>query len=319
MPRSELLELPATGTAWSALKSVADGSLGAPDLCDSNAEHHLRTLAAALVYARTGDGSYGTKARAGVMAAIPTQIVGLRQRGPVARVVSSPAYVLAADFAGLSGTDDATFRTWLTDIRTKDIGGHSVWCIAHRARTRTRPTTGVPTRARSRIAGQPVPGRHQRCRRRGQGHPGVPGRPARPMPASADRLDRTTCRELVRQAGRRYTPVNKPCTKSGVNVDGAIIADISRGRAADRGRRGTPGIATSSRRSRASGSRSSCSSATATPSAWDWSASALRRAAQLVARSATDGGDRLERDERQLAGTVARSTSATASFLPDAP
>jgi len=49
---------------------------GTPDLCDQNDDHHLRTLAAAIVYARTGAAADGTEARAGVMAAIGTQRVG---------------------------------------------------------------------------------------------------------------------------------------------------------------------------------------------------------------------------------------------------
>ncbi len=70
MPRSELLSRPVSGTAWSNLKSVAAGSLGTANLCDQNEDHHLRTLAAALVYARTGEASFGSKARSGVMASI---------------------------------------------------------------------------------------------------------------------------------------------------------------------------------------------------------------------------------------------------------
>ncbi len=54
MPRSELLARPMSGTAWANLVDVANGSLGSADACDINSDHHLRTLAAALVFARTG-------------------------------------------------------------------------------------------------------------------------------------------------------------------------------------------------------------------------------------------------------------------------
>ena len=37
------------------------------------------------------------------------------------------AYVLAADFADLSGADDERFRAWLDDIRTRELGGHGRW------------------------------------------------------------------------------------------------------------------------------------------------------------------------------------------------
>ena len=76
MSRSALMSRPVSGSAWTNMRNVADGSLGTPNLCDQDSNHHLRTLAAALVYARTGDRAYGTKARAGVMAAIGTQTVG---------------------------------------------------------------------------------------------------------------------------------------------------------------------------------------------------------------------------------------------------
>ena len=54
MSRAALMARPVTGTPWRNLKAVADGTLGTPSLCDQNSRHHLRTLAAALVYARTG-------------------------------------------------------------------------------------------------------------------------------------------------------------------------------------------------------------------------------------------------------------------------
>ena len=37
------------------------------------------------------------------------------------------AYVLAADLIGLSGAEDSTFRSWLSSIRTRNLGGHSRW------------------------------------------------------------------------------------------------------------------------------------------------------------------------------------------------
>src|SRR5919197_1120365 len=118
--------LPTTGSAWTSLKSIADGSLGTPDLCNQDNKHDVRTLAVALVYARTGIASYYTKARDAIMSALPTIQVGCynavlslgRQLG---------AYVLAADFIKLSGTDDVTFRSWLTTIRTLYLGGHGRW------------------------------------------------------------------------------------------------------------------------------------------------------------------------------------------------
>jgi hypothetical protein len=121
--RSDLLARPTSGSAWSSLKSVADGSLGGANLCDQDEDHHLRTMAAALVYARTGSSSYKTKATSGIMTAIKTQTVGCGN-AVLALARQLPAYVFAADFIGLSGTNETTFRSWLSVIRTKVIGGH---------------------------------------------------------------------------------------------------------------------------------------------------------------------------------------------------
>jgi hypothetical protein len=113
-----------TGTAWSALKAAADGSAGTPDLCNQdNRSHPSTTLAAALVYARTGTASYKTKAISLIEAAYPTTRVGCnnavlslgRQLG---------AYILAADYVGYRG---AGFVAFVDSIRTKNLGGHGTW------------------------------------------------------------------------------------------------------------------------------------------------------------------------------------------------
>jgi hypothetical protein len=126
MPRATLVGLPTSGSAWTALKAVADGSLGTADLCNQDNKHAVRTLAVAVVYARTGDATYRTKARNAIMTAIGTTRVGC-YNAILALGRQLGAYVLAADFIDLSGTDDQTFRTWLSGIRTKDLGGHSRW------------------------------------------------------------------------------------------------------------------------------------------------------------------------------------------------
>ena len=89
---------------------MADGSLPTPDLCDINANHHVQTLAAALVYARTGVASYGSKARAAIMAAIQTGSGSDAPRPRWPWGAKLTAYVLVANLAGLSGAEDATFR-----------------------------------------------------------------------------------------------------------------------------------------------------------------------------------------------------------------
>lgn len=120
---AELSVLPTSGTGWTSLKAVADGSLGSADLTDQDNQHAVRTLGVALVANRLNSDAYRAKARAAVMSAIGTERVGA-SNSILALGRQLGAYVLAADLIGLSGTDDATFRTWLSSVRTRDLGGH---------------------------------------------------------------------------------------------------------------------------------------------------------------------------------------------------
>lgn len=116
--------LPTSGSAWNAVKAVADASPGTPNItCDQNQRTHPgAALASGLVYARTGDATYRARAVALIEATYPTArecgnaILSLgRQLG---------AYVLAADYVGYR---DPAFVAWLTDIRVRELGGHSRW------------------------------------------------------------------------------------------------------------------------------------------------------------------------------------------------
>ena len=286
MPRSELLSLPTTGTAWSALKEVADQALGTPDLCDQDRQHHIRVLAAALVYARTGNASYGTKARAGVMAAIKTQTVGCHN-AVLSLGRQLAGYVLAADFANLSGSDDAAFRTWLSAIRTKNIGGHSAWTSLKFTHNDAPNNWGAHAGA-SRIAASLYLGDTNDV-------------------AAAARVTRGFLGDRSAYAGFRtnlnsddwswscggpstYTPVNKPCTKSGINIDGAFIADMSRSGPLT-WPPGDTGLAYHVDALAAVAMQVELLSRHGYAGAWDWSGQALRRAAMIVQRSDAAGGD----------------------------
>jgi hypothetical protein len=123
--QSEILSRPVTGAAWTALSAAADATPGSPDItCNQDQRSHPRaTLAAALVYARTGLVPYRDKAIRLIEAAYPTArdcgnaILSLgRQLG---------AYVLAADFVGYR---EAGFVTWVRNIRSRSFpGSHSRW------------------------------------------------------------------------------------------------------------------------------------------------------------------------------------------------
>lgn len=119
----ELAVLPTSGAAWTYLKGIADGDLGTADLTDQDDKHDVHTLAVALVANRLDSDAYRAKARAAILSAVGTERVGA-DNSILALGRQLGAYVMAADLIGLSGSDDATFRTWLSAIRTRELGGH---------------------------------------------------------------------------------------------------------------------------------------------------------------------------------------------------
>ncbi len=119
--RAEVQTLPMSGTAWNALLSAANGGAGAPTVCDQDSDNSVIVLAKALVYVRTGTESYRTEVRQNVMAAIGTE------DGPTCRTLALgrelAAYVIAADLAGLTASEDAAFRSWLGAVRNQVLAG----------------------------------------------------------------------------------------------------------------------------------------------------------------------------------------------------
>jgi hypothetical protein len=284
MTRSELLARPTSGSAWAELKETADMSLGTPDLCDQEARHHMRTLAAALVYARTGNATYGTKARGGVMAAIKTQVAGC-DNATLALGRQLLAYVLAADFSDLSGTSESTFRTWLSAIRTKKIGGHSKWYSLRVTHEESAANWGAHAGA-SRIAASLYLGDTtdvSTAARVTRGFLGDRGAYA----GFGHVLDSTDLSWAC--SATSYTPTNPSCTKSGINVDGAFITDISRGGSL-RWPPGETGVNYQLESIQGMGMQVELLSRNGYPEAWKWSSGALKRAAGVVTRSAASGG-----------------------------
>ncbi len=286
MPRSELLALPVSGTAWSGLKTVADAPLGTPNLCDQDSKHHLRTLAAALVYARTGVATYGAKARAGVMAALPTQVVGCNN-ATLALGRQLAAYVFAADFADLAGTQDATFRSWLSAIRTKVIGGHSVW-NSIRATHQLAPGNWGAHAGSARIAADLYLGDTTDLAAAARVTRGFLGDRSA-YAGFTDNLDANDLSWTCSGSAATYTPLDPACSRSGVNLDGAIATDISRGGAL-RWPPADPGIPYQLESIQGMGLQVELLYRHGYPDAWSWSSSALKRAAAIVSRSAAAGG-----------------------------
>jgi hypothetical protein len=283
MSRSALLARPVSGTAWSNLRAVAAGPLGTPNLCDLNNKHHLRTLAAALVFARTGIASYGVKARSAVVAAIRTQRNGCHN-ATLAMGRQLMAYVLAADFAQLTGTGEASFRSFLTTIRRKVIGGHSIWNSLFRTHVLSATNWGAYAGA-SRIAADLYLGDRTDLASASRITRGFLG--DRSAFRFTDNMSSTALSWAC--APSIYTPVNGSCTKGGINVDGAVIGDISRGGSL-RWPPGSTGVQYQLESIQGLGMQVELLYQNGYSTAWQWSVAALRRMANIVTRSKSGGG-----------------------------
>ena len=121
----ELMRLPTSGNAWDRLKAGADDESGSADLSNQNSNHDAKTLAQALVYARTGDESYREKAAEGIGGAIGTEDDGRTLE--LGRNLLS--YVISADLIDLAAYDpdgEAEFRAWLRSVRNEPLGSEAV-------------------------------------------------------------------------------------------------------------------------------------------------------------------------------------------------
>jgi hypothetical protein len=282
MSRAALMALPTEGAAWEALKATADDRFGRPNLRDQDRRHGVFALAAALVYARTGDENYRLLARDAIMSAMGTErkdshnaILSLgRQLG---------AYVLAADFIDLDGDDDATFRAWLSDIRTRNLEGHGRW------QTLTRTHEDAPNNwgsfaGASRIAASLYLGDGRDVARAAIVLRGFLGE--RDLYSSFQPVEEAASWACRPEA---YTPVNGPCIRGGIDLDGAIVRDIDRG-----GDRQWPpgriGIGYTLESFQGLILQAELLTVNGYGDVWSWSDSALRRGAEFVSRSGRDGG-----------------------------
>jgi hypothetical protein len=121
LTRAEVMRLPARGAAWAQLRRLANEPIGRPDLSNQDSRADIETLAAALVYARTGDARLRSKVAAALMSAIGTERSG--RTLSLARGLVS--YVVAADlidFARYDPRSDQAFRAWLAGVRNETLG-----------------------------------------------------------------------------------------------------------------------------------------------------------------------------------------------------
>lgn len=116
--KQELAVLPMSGAAWTNLLNAANASAGTPNLSDQDETANVKTLAKALVFARTGQTQYRQEVRQ-----LLGQVVGTDTGRTLAHARKLAAYVVAADLIELStfdaSFDNQTFRPWLRSALTK--------------------------------------------------------------------------------------------------------------------------------------------------------------------------------------------------------
>ena len=291
MPRAELLSLPTSGAAWDALKATADSDWGSPDLCNQDVKHGTLAMSGALVYARTGDSAYATKAHKAIMAAMGTEqstcsILSIgRQLG---------AYVLAADFINLGGTDGDTFRTWLSAMRTRTFTFHTRWQTIIGTHKDSANNWGAFAGA-SRIAADLYLGDGADVAQAAAVLRGFLGdRSAwdqfRGQGDTNDVLTSTVRAWACDASATGFVPVNPACTIAGTNLDGAIVNDVSRDDLGLTWPVGPTGIGYTLESLQGLVLQTELLYRNGYSGAWGWSNNALERAARLVSRNGAAGG-----------------------------
>ncbi len=226
LPRTELLSLPTSGPAWTYIVETANEAWPPPDLNDQNNQADSLALAAALVYARTQDAAMRAKARDAIMAVVPT--FDPAQLGPgLGPLRQTAGWALAADFVELEGDDDATFRAFLQRVLVERTGSHERW--NHVVATHDDAANNWGAWAGSaRIAASLYLGLDiETAANTVRGFLGDRSYWAQ-FGGQKDPLSEVIASWACDPSAAGFIPVNGPCTKSGINLDGAVPADVSR-------------------------------------------------------------------------------------------
>jgi hypothetical protein len=235
---SELMSLPTSGAAWDKIATAAYGSWGTADLQYPTNKNAIYTLAGALVSTRNGDGALRSKVRDAILAAkrsLDQSTEWQSEDGVLSAGRQIGAYVIAADLINLPSYDavaDNEFRSWLGPIRTTDVGTHSRW--KNLRYTCENATANWNTFAcASRIAASIYLGDTVDVQRSSLIIRALLGeRSAYPAdaPGRNGYFEHTgayqpswACNDAT------WTGDNPSCVKSGVNVDGVLVEDASRG------------------------------------------------------------------------------------------
>ena len=236
--KSELMDLPTSGAAWDNLRETAYGGWGKPNLKNQDNKHGINTLAGALVYARTGDPALRSKVRDAIVAAQQTLDEPGEWRsdnGVLAAGRQLGAYVISAGLIDLENYDasaDKDFRSWLTSIRTTDIGTHGRWKSITYTCENAAANWGTFACA-SRIAASIYLGDTADLDRaasiiraffgeRDAYPPDAPGQD-RYFEHTEDFEPSWAC------DASNWNGINSACEKSGTNLDGVLVEDARRG------------------------------------------------------------------------------------------
>lgn len=126
LSKQEIAALPTLGTAWDVVKKYADAANGAADLGDQESNNNVCCLAAALVYARTGDQVALERVKASLNKIVSFSANSYVLGRALALGRELAAYVIAADLIDLATVDlalDVSFRAAIKILLTKRTSG----------------------------------------------------------------------------------------------------------------------------------------------------------------------------------------------------
>jgi len=125
--QAELMALPTSGVPYTFMKTQADSVFPGVNLCNQDNKNAACTLAAALMYARTGQTSYKDKVIT-QLTVVKNTTGATMSNDPNCRSLSVgrqvAGYVISAD---LIGYRDPAFVSWVDWIRDFYIGHHGRW------------------------------------------------------------------------------------------------------------------------------------------------------------------------------------------------
>jgi hypothetical protein len=236
--KRELLSLPTSGDAWDRMSLTAYGDWGRANLEDRGNKHAIDTLAGAFVYGRTGDPSLRSRVRDEILAAKRTLDEAAEwqtRSGVLSASRQIGGYVIAADLIDLKSFDanaDNEFRSWLRTIRTTNIGTHGRWKAITFTCENATSNWGAFACA-SRIAASIYLGDTADVDRSAaviQAFFGERSLYPADAPGENGYFEHTAgYRSSWACAEDQWTGINSACAKLGVDIDGVLVEDASRG------------------------------------------------------------------------------------------